>query len=165
MILENELTYSGVRASAPTITYPISTNKEIDLSVFSDFLTKKIKKEQKKRDKITVTIEQNTKQAIYQALQDNFADDFDLDFRFPSFSSKYFLTDKEILFSITPFFRAYNKEEKIELSHAQKKVDDLKNRHNIDNLKVPNEPMAKQILERYEKALDELESKKETIRF
>lgn len=165
MKLENELTYSGVRASAPTITYPNSDYKEVDLSVFCDFLTKKIKKEQKKRDKITVTIEQNTKQEIYQALQDNFSDDFDLDFRFPSFSSKYFLTDKEILFSITPFFRAYNKEEEIELSHAQKKVDNLKNRHDFDKIKQSDEPMAKQILERYEKAFDELESKKETIKF
>ncbi len=165
MIFENELTYSGVRASAPTITYPNSDFKEIDLSVFTDILSKKIKKEQKKRDKITVTIEQNTKQAIYQALQDNFADDFDFDFRFPSFSSKYFLTDKEILFSITPFFRAYNKEEKIELSHAQKKVDELKNRHDFDKLKQSDEPIAKQILARFEQASNELETKKEIIRF
>ena len=65
MILENELTYSGVRASAPTITYPNSDYKEIDLSVFTDILSKKSRKNRRKGIKLLLPLNKTrNKQSI-----------------------------------------------------------------------------------------------------
>lgn len=143
---DKKSTYSGVEGEPSTITYSKNLLTENDFSFLTDFLVKKIDKENGKRRKLTATIESNTKQAIYEGLMKHFPDDFEIDFYFASFNHKYFLTDKGHLFSITPFFRGHTNEEKQTLALAQKKFDAIAKWHDIDKLKKDENKMAKEIL-------------------
>ena len=124
-------TYSGVEGELSTITY----SKNDLMEDFLSSLVKKIDKEEKKRKKVTHNIERNDKKAIYEALNAHFSDDFDLDFTFAHFSKKYFVTDKSVLFSITPFFRGFKTEEKTSLIKAQKKYEEVKGQFDIEKVK------------------------------
>lgn len=85
-------------------------------------------------------------------MSEHFTDDFDLTFYFAPFNQKYFVTDKGVLFSITPFLRGYNNIDLVELRQASKQISRLKKRFDLDKVKASDDFLSKQILERIDEA-------------
>lgn len=129
--------------------------KEIEIDKLIQGITCKLddeKRKQGKRNKNCKAIQQNTRQAISEALSEHFTDDFDLTFYFAPFNQKYFVTDKGVLFSITPFLRGYNNIDLVELRQASKQISRLKKRFDLDKVKASDDFLSKQILERIDEA-------------
>ena len=143
---------------------------EIDLDTLIQGITRKcdednarIKKEKGKRDKSCKAIQQNTRQAISEALNEHFTDDFDTTFDFAPFNQKYFVTDKEVLFSVTPFLRGYSNIDLVELRQASKRISRLKKHLDLDKVKASDDEISKQILARIDEAEEEYTETKTRI--
>ena len=143
---------------------------EIDLDTLIQGVTRKldednarIKKEKGKRDKYCKAIQQNTRQAISEALSENFTDDFDTTFYFAPLNKKYFVTDKEVLFSVTPFLRGYSNIDLVELRQASKRISRLKKHLDLDKVKSSDDKISKQILARIDEAEEEYTKTKNRI--
>ncbi len=143
---------------------------EIDLDTLIQGVTRKldednarIKKEKGKRDKFCKAIQQNTRQAISEALSEHFTDDFDTTFYFAPLNQKYFVTDKEVLFSVTPFLRGYNNIDLVELRQASKRISRLKKHLDLDKVKASDDKISKQILARIDEAEEEYTETKNRI--
>lgn len=143
---------------------------EIDLDTLIQGVTRKldednarIKKEKGKRDKSCKAIQQNTRQAISEALNEHFTDDFDTTFYFAPLNQKYFVTDKKVLFSVTPFLRGYNNIDLVELRQASKRISRLKKHLDLDKVKSSDDKISKQILARIDEAEEEYTETKARI--
>ena len=144
---------------------------EIDLDTLIQGITRKcdednarIKKEKGKRDKSCKAIQQNTRQAISEALNEHFTDDFDTTFYFAPLNQKYFVTDKGVLFSVTPFLRGYSNIDLVELRQASKQISRLKKRFDLDKVKASDDLLSKQILARIDEAEEEYTETKDRIK-
>ena len=144
---------------------------EIDLDTLIQGVTRKldednarIKKEKGKRDKFCKAIQQNTRQAISEALNEHFTDDFDTTFYFAPLNQKYFVTDKEVLFSVTPFLRGYSNIDLVELRQASKRISRLKKHLDLDKVKASDDEISKQILARIDEAEEEYTETKDRIK-
>lgn len=129
--------------------------KEIEIDKLIQGITCKLddeKRKQGKRNKNCKAIQQNTRQAISEALSEHFTDDFDTTFYFAPFNQKYFVTDKGVLFSVTPFLRGYNNIDLVELRQASKRISRLKKHLDLDKVKASDDFLSKQILERIDEA-------------
>lgn len=129
--------------------------KEIEIDKLIQGITCKLddeKRKQGKRNKNCKAIQQNTRQAISEALSEHFTDDFDTTFYFAPFNQKYFVTDKGVLFSVTPFLRGYSNIDLVELRQASKRISRLKKRFDLDKVKASDDFLSKQILERIDEA-------------
>ena len=143
---------------------------EIDLDTLIQGVTRKldednakIKKEKGKRDKSCKPIKDNTRQAISEALSEHFTDDFDTTFYFAPLNQKYFVTDKEVLFSVTPFLRGYSNIDLVELRQASKHISRLKKHLDLDKVKSSDDKISKQILARIDEAEEEYTKTKNRI--
>lgn len=143
---------------------------EIDLDTLIQGVTRKldednarIKKEKGKRDKFCKAIQQNTRQAISEALNEHFTDDFDTTFYFAPLNQKYFVTDKSVLFSVTPFLRGYSNIDLVELRQASKRISRLKRHLDLDKVKASDDEISKQILARIDEAEEEYTETKNRI--
>ena len=144
--------------------------REIDLDTLIQGITRKcdednarIKKEKGKRDKFCKPIKDNTRQAISEALNEHFTDDFDTTFYFAPLNQKYFVTDKEVLFSVTPFLRGYSNIDLVELRQASKRISRLKKHLDLDKVKASDDKISKQILARIDEAEEEYTETKNRI--
>lgn len=99
-------------------------------------------------------------------MSEHFTDDFDLTFYFAPFNQKYFVTDKGVLFSVTPFLRGYNNNELVELKNSSLRLWKAKGGNtpfNLEKLKASDDLLNKQILGRIEQAEDDYTETKNRI--
>ena len=96
-------------------------------------------------------------------MSEHFTDDFDLTFYFAPFNQKYFVTDKEVLFSVTPFLRGYSNIDLVELRQASKQISRLQKRFDLDKVKASDDEISKQILARIDEAEEEYTETKNRI--
>ena len=97
-------------------------------------------------------------------MSEHFTDDFDTTFYFAPFNQKYFVTDKSVLFSVTPFLRGYNNIDLVELRQASKRITRLKKRFDLDKVKASDDLLSKQILVRIDEAEEEYTETKDRIK-
>ena len=96
-------------------------------------------------------------------MNEHFTHDFDTTFYFAPFNQKYFVTDKEVLFSVTPFLRGYNNIDLVELRQASKRISRLKKHLDLDKVKASDDEISKQILARIDEAEEEYTETKTRI--
>ena len=96
-------------------------------------------------------------------MSEHFTDDFDTTFYFAPFNQKYFVTDKGVLFSVTPFLRGYSNIDLVELRQASKRISRLKKHLDLDKVKASDDEISKQILARIDEAEEEYTETKTRI--
>lgn len=96
-------------------------------------------------------------------MSEHFTDDFDTTFDFAPFNQKYFVTDKKVLFSVTPFLRGYSNIDLVELRQASKRISRLKKHLDLDKVKSSDDKISKQILARIDEAEEEYTETKARI--
>ena len=96
-------------------------------------------------------------------MSEHFTDDFDTTFDFAPFNQKYFVTDKKVLFSVTPFLRGYSNIDLVELRQASKRISRLKKHLDLDKVKASDDEISKQILARIDEAEEEYTETKARI--
>ena len=96
-------------------------------------------------------------------MSEHFTDDFDTTFYFAPLNKKYFVTDKEVLFSVTPFLRGYSNIDLVELRQASKRISRLKKHLDLDKVKSSDDKISKQILARIDEAEEEYTKTKNRI--
>lgn len=97
-------------------------------------------------------------------MSEHFTDDFDTTFYFAPLNQKYFVTDKEVLFSVTPFLRGYSNIDLVELRQASKRISRLKKHLDLDKVKSSDDKISKQILARIDEAEEEYTETKDRIK-
>lgn len=97
-------------------------------------------------------------------MNEHFTDDFDTTFYFAPLNQKYFVTDKEVLFSVTPFLRGYSNIDLVELRQASKRISRLKKHLDLDKVKSSDDKISKQILARIDEAEEEYTETKDRIK-
>ena len=96
-------------------------------------------------------------------MSEHFTDDFDTTFYFAPLNQKYFVTDKKVLFSVTPFLRGYSNIDLVELRQASKRISRLKKHLDLDKVKSSDDKISKQILARIDEAEEEYTETKNRI--